>query len=149
MRSVATTGKATAKMPRKLARFARLDPNVLRPITHRSVALQESLTLVRARDVLVRARASLVNAARGLVKPCGFRLPNCSTKSFHKRCLALLPDGLKRTLKPLIDQGAQMSEQIQIFDKERLRGWRTRPFPKPNLLCKYSESAHLRRSLSC
>src|SRR3569833_1402916 len=108
-------------MPRKLARFARLDPNVLRPITHRSVALQE----------------------------CGFRLPNCSTKSFHKRCLALLPDGLQPALKALIDQVAQMSEQIQIFDKERLRGWRTRPFPKPNHLCKYSESAHLRRSLSC
>ena len=105
-------------MPRKLARFARLDPNVLRPITHRSVALQESLTLVRARDVLVRARASLINAARGLVKPCGFRLPNCSTKSFHKRCLALLPDGLQPALKALIDQVAQMSEQIQIFDKE-------------------------------
>ena len=37
----------------RLARFARLDPNVLRPMTHRSVALQESLTLVRAREVLV------------------------------------------------------------------------------------------------
>jgi transposase len=102
----------------KLARFARLDPNVLRPITHRSVALQESLTLVRARDVLVRARTSLINAARGLAKPCGFRLPSCATKSFHKRCLALLPDGLKPALKPLIDQIAQMSEQIQTFDKE-------------------------------
>jgi len=87
----------------KLARFARLDPKVLRPITHRSVALQESLTLIRARDVLVRMRTSLVNATPGLAKPCGFRLPSCSTKSFHKRCLALLPDGLKPALKPLID----------------------------------------------
>jgi transposase len=102
----------------KLARFARLDPNVLRPITHRSVALQESLTLIRARDVLVRARTSLINAARGLAKPCGFRLPSCATKSFHKRCLALLPDGLKPALRPLIGQIAQMSEQILVFDKE-------------------------------
>lgn len=102
----------------KLARFARLDPNVLRPITHRSVALQESLTLIRARDVLVRLRTSLINATRGLAKPCGFRLPSCSTRSFHKRCLGLLPDGLKPALKPLIDQIAQISEQIQIFDKE-------------------------------
>lgn len=102
----------------KLARFARLDPNVLRPITHRSVALQESLTLIRARDVLVRMRTSLVNATRGLAKPCGFRLPSCSTKSFHKRCLALLPDGLKPALKPLIDQIAQVTEQIQTFDQE-------------------------------
>ena len=56
----------------KLARFARLDPNVLRPNTYRSVALQESLTLIRARDVLVRARTALINAARGLAKPYGF-----------------------------------------------------------------------------
>lgn len=48
----------------KLARFARLDPKVLRPITHRSVALQESLTIIRARDVLVRIRTALVNDAR-------------------------------------------------------------------------------------
>jgi transposase len=102
----------------KLARFARLDPNILRPITHRSVALQESLTLIRARDVLVRLRTSLINATRGLAKPCGFRLPSCSTRSFHKRCLGLLPDGLKPALKPLIDQIAQITEQIQIFDKE-------------------------------
>jgi transposase len=47
----------------KLARFARVDPNILRPITHRSVALQESLKVIRARDVLIRIRTQLVNAA--------------------------------------------------------------------------------------
>ena len=40
----------------KLARYARMDPGLLRPISHRSVAMQASLTLVRARDVLVRVR---------------------------------------------------------------------------------------------
>src|SRR3954469_14344792 len=69
----------------KLARYARLDPNILRPITHRSVAAQQDLTLVRARDVLVRMRVVAVNAVRGLVKPCGARLPACSTPSFAKR----------------------------------------------------------------
>jgi transposase len=56
----------------KLARYARLDPRVLRPIAHRSVAEQQALTLVRARNVLVRMRTALVNAARALMKPCGF-----------------------------------------------------------------------------
>jgi len=32
----------------KLARFARLDPKILRPIVHRTVAQQEALTLIRA-----------------------------------------------------------------------------------------------------
>jgi transposase len=31
-----------------LARFARLDPKILGPITHRTIAQQEALTLIRA-----------------------------------------------------------------------------------------------------
>ena len=34
----------------KLARYARLDPKILRPIAHRTVAQQEALTLIRARN---------------------------------------------------------------------------------------------------
>ena len=37
----------------KLARFARLDPKILRPIAHRTVRQQEALTLIRARDLIV------------------------------------------------------------------------------------------------
>ena len=55
----------------KLARFARLDPKILRPIAHRTVAQQEALTLIRARNLIVRLRTSAVNAVRGLAKPCG------------------------------------------------------------------------------
>ena len=49
----------------KLARYARLDPGVLRPISHRSIAMHQSLTIIRARDVLVRTRTAMVNAVRG------------------------------------------------------------------------------------
>jgi transposase len=34
----------------KLARYARLDPEILRPISHRTVEQQEALTLIRARE---------------------------------------------------------------------------------------------------
>jgi transposase len=34
----------------KLARYARLGPKILRPIAHRTVAQQEKLRLIRARD---------------------------------------------------------------------------------------------------
>ena len=57
----------------KLARYARLDPNILRPIAHRTVAKQEALTLIRARALLVRLRTAAVNAVRGLTKSCGYR----------------------------------------------------------------------------
>src|SRR5271155_1239046 len=63
----------------KLARFARLDLKILRPVSHRTVAQQEALTLIRARNLIVRLRTAAVNAVRGLAKPCGYRLPASST----------------------------------------------------------------------
>src|SRR6201987_5095603 len=90
----------------KIARYARVDPEVLRPIAHRTVAQQETLTLIRARDVLVRLRTGAVNSVRGLAKPCGYRLPASSTLCFAKRCLAALPPGLAVALGPVLGQNA-------------------------------------------
>src|SRR3979490_1655040 len=53
---------------RTLARLARIDPELLGPVRHRSAQAQIHLTVIRARAELVRVRTSLVNAARGLVK---------------------------------------------------------------------------------
>jgi len=101
----------------KLARYARLDPRILRPITHRSVEAQQELTVVRARDVLVRLRTAAVNAVRGLVKPCGVRLPSSSTSCFGKRCQDLLSGALLEALAPLLEQIEQLSEQIKQYDR--------------------------------
>ena len=56
----------------KKARYARLDPKILRPISHRTVALQEAVTLIRARNLIVRLRTAAVNSVRGLAKPRGY-----------------------------------------------------------------------------
>jgi transposase len=101
----------------KLARYARLDPRILRPITPRSVEAQQELTLIRARDVVVRLRTAAVNAVRGLVKPCGVRLPSSSTSCFAKRCRAVLPEGLSNALAPLLEQIEQLTEQIKRYDR--------------------------------
>src|SRR3989442_4325121 len=61
---------------RTLARLARIDPELLGPVRHRSAKAQIHLTLIRARAELVSARTVLVNAARGLVKSYCQRLPN-------------------------------------------------------------------------
>jgi transposase len=105
----------------KLARYARLDPRILRPITHRTVEQQQALTMIRARDVLVRLRTSVVNAARGLAKPCGHRLPASSTRSFPARCAGLLPEGLAAALEPLFEQIAHMNAQIKLYDRAILK----------------------------
>lgn len=73
--------------------------------------------MIRARNVLVRTRAALVNATRRLAKPCGFRLPACATAIFAKRCLELLTKGLQPALKPLIEQVAELSSRIAMFDR--------------------------------
>jgi transposase len=52
---------------RTLARLARIDPELLGPVRHRSVLAQIHLTVIRARAELVSARTALVNATRGLV----------------------------------------------------------------------------------
>src|SRR6202171_5280523 len=66
---------------RLLARLARVDPQLLRPIRHRSEQAQSDLLAIRVRAALVEARTSLVNAARGFAKAMGERLPKCDTDS--------------------------------------------------------------------
>src|ERR1700730_13494428 len=101
----------------KIARYARVDPEILRPVSHRTVAQQEALTLIRARNLIVRVRTAAVNSVRGLAKPCGYRLPASSTLCFAKRCMAVLPPGLARALGPVLQQLAAMTVKIQQYDR--------------------------------
>jgi transposase len=59
---------------RTLARLARIDPQLLCPVKHRSAKAQADLTVIRARAGLVRSRTALINTARGLTKSYGERL---------------------------------------------------------------------------
>src|SRR5262249_29628862 len=60
-----------------LARLARIDPQLLQPIQHRSEKAQTALMVIRVRAALIGVRSSLVNTARGLAKSLGERLPKC------------------------------------------------------------------------
>ena len=101
----------------QIARYARVDPEILHPICHRTVAQQEALTLIRARNLIVRLRTAAVNSVRGLAKPCGYRLPASSTLCFAKRCMAVLPPGLAQALGPVLEQIAAMTVKIQQCDR--------------------------------
>src|SRR3712207_6302877 len=69
----------------KLARLARVDPELLYPIDHRGKDSQTHLALIHSRDALIRSRTQLINHIRGTVKSFGARLPKCSAESFHKK----------------------------------------------------------------
>jgi transposase len=102
----------------KLARYARLDPEILRPIAHRTVEQQQALTLIRARDLMVRLRTAAVNAVRGLTKSCGHRMPASTTSCFAKRSLAVMPPGLATALGPVLQQIAEMTLKIKHYDQQ-------------------------------
>jgi transposase len=96
----------------KLARYARLDPNILRPISHRTVEQQEALILIRARELLVRLRTASVNPVRGLTKACGHRMPASSTRCSAERSLAVMPPGLQQALGPVLQRIAETTAKI-------------------------------------
>src|SRR5271156_4439323 len=89
---------------RTLARLARIDPELLGPVRHRSAKAQIHLTVIRARAELVSARTALVNAARGLVKSYGQRLPKCGTQQVIRELAAELSAELREVLEPLLKE---------------------------------------------
>ena len=98
---------------RTLARLARIDPELLGPVRHRSAEAQIHLTVIRARVELVRARTALVNAARGLVKSYGQRLPKCGTQQVNRDVAAGLHAELREDLEPLLQEVESLNERIQ------------------------------------
>ena len=98
---------------RTLGRLARIDPELLRPIRHRSEKAQMHLLEIRARAALVDARTGLINAARGFTKGQGERLPSCDADSLGPEELAGLPQQLQDCLRPLLETVEGMTEKIQ------------------------------------
>ena len=103
---------------RKLARYARVDPEILHPVRLRDSDQQRDLVLVRARAALVRARSLLVNTVRGLVKPFGYRVSSCDADCFAARCREDLPSDVRVSLWPVVEQIVQLTEQIQDYEKQ-------------------------------
>src|ERR1700683_3158230 len=102
---------------RTLARLARVDPELLGPVRHRSVQAQLHLTVIRARAELVSARTALVNAARGLVKSYGQRLPKCGTYQLSEKLAEGLSAELREVLVPLFKEIESLNEHIQEYDE--------------------------------
>jgi transposase len=101
---------------RTLARLARIDPELLGPVRHRSAQAQIHLTVIRARAELVRARTALVNAARGLVKSYGQRLPKCGTQRVSRELGVGLHAELREVLEPLLQEVESLNERIQEYE---------------------------------
>ena len=100
-----------------LARLARIDPQLLCPVKHRSAQAQADLTIIRARAGLVRARTALVNTARGLAKSYGERLRSCNVRNMNPEKAETLSPELQAALQPLLAAIASVSEQICQYNQ--------------------------------
>ena len=118
---------------RTLARLARIDPELLGPVRHRSVQAQIHLTVIRARAELVSARTALVNAARGLVKSYGERLPKCGTQQVSRELAAKLSTELRDVLEPLLKEIESLNERVKEYD-ERMEKIAKEVYPEVSLL---------------
>jgi transposase len=136
-RNVRLIGESRKKDDRRdaqtLARLARIDPQLLSPVKHRSAKAQADLTVIRARAGLVRARTALVNTVRGLAKSYGERLRGCNVRNMNPEKAEGLSPELQRALEPLLAGIESLSERIAEYN-ERIEQLATESYPQVVLL---------------
>jgi transposase len=118
---------------RTLARLARIDPQLLSPVQHRSAQAQVHMTEIRARAGLVSARTALVNTARGLVKSYGERLRKCGTQQFRRETASGLSAEMREALEPLLQEIESLNEGIKEYDR-RIEKMAKEAYPETELL---------------
>jgi transposase len=116
-----------------LARLARIDPQLLYPVKHRSAQAQADLMMIRARAALVRGRTALVNAARGLAKSYGERLRGCNVRNMDPEKAEGLSPELQRALEPLLATIEELSERICEYN-DRIAALAEASYPQVALL---------------
>ena len=116
-----------------LARLARIDPQLLSPVRHRSAQAQADLMMIRARAGLVRTRTGLVNTARGLAKSYGERLRGCNVRNMNPEKAESLSPELQAALQPLLAAIESVSERIAEYN-ERIEKLAQESYPQVALL---------------
>lgn len=103
---------------RMLARLARVEPELLNPVTPRSARVRAHLAILRARACLVEQRTKLVNSVRGLGKSHGHRFAPCSAASFHRQASKNIPSELWEAVEPLMTVVAGVTAKIKEYDRK-------------------------------
>lgn len=116
-----------------LARLARLDPRLLRPVQHRGEQAQADLAMLRSRTVLLQTRTKLINSVRGMVKTTGLRLAKCSADSFASQALPHLPRELAPALTPLLETITELTIKLKAM-KQQLESMAEERYPETSLL---------------
>lgn len=102
----------------RLAKLGMFDPELLKPIEHRSDDSQADLEVLKARALLVRLRASVVNHIRGVLKSFGLKPPKCTTRTFAKKLREMVPESLELSIGMLLDQLDDLTARIGEFERK-------------------------------
>lgn len=102
-----------------LAKLARVDIELLHPITHRSKDSQQDLLMIKLRDTLVRQRVTAISSIRSSLKALGFQLPAPSSPSFAGIARAELEQNpeLLLLVEPALCAIDELSKRILEFDR--------------------------------
>lgn len=108
---------------RMLARIARLDPELLKPIRHISQQARADRMVLTTRDRLVGARTSLIQSVRSSVKSLGHRIPPGTPGLFPRRVREQLEahPALLATIEPMLRVLESMNISIAKLDTEIVR----------------------------
>lgn len=119
LRAIAQSDRKSDKTDaRLLARLARVEPQLLHPVRHRSEACQRALLELKVRDTLVRQRVDLSNSLRFLVKSLGLRLPTgIKAHAFTRKARAALDADTAARVEPLLQMIDALSAQIKALDQ--------------------------------
>lgn len=109
--------KDDARDAEMLARIARLDPELLHPIHHRSRECQLDMIHLKSRDLLVNTRKMQISHVRGIVKSLGERVSKCATNSFARRAREDLSAELLEILEPILTSIEELDVRIAEYDR--------------------------------
>lgn len=101
-----------------LARLARTDRALLRPVALRSEQTQRDMNVLKARDALVRSRTLLVCNLRSLVKNVGERVKKCSAEAFARRCREEVSEQTRLPLAGVLEVLEVLNEKIAKYDRQ-------------------------------
>ena len=120
---------------RKLARLARADWRLLKPIEHRAEEEQADLARIAVRESFVEMRTKAINLVRGMAKASAGRVSDRSSDAFAGKAKDEIPEGLRSALAPMLEQVEELNERIRECDQMIEHVARTR-YPEVELLVK-------------
>jgi transposase len=118
---------------KNLARLARVDWRLMKPIEHRPEEEQADLARIAVRESLVQMRTQAVNLVRGMVKAAAGRVAACSPEAFPERAKDQIPARLMGALGPMLEQIKALNDRIRDSDEDIEHVARTK-YPEVELL---------------